>query len=260
VAAGASLARSEAKLMKHLISVLLLGSTIASAQQFGISTTKVRKETPRTMFIEFKLSPYTPGLDRPFMDLTPEKRPYTAIYGGGPMLMGEIEIDYQFFQKFGSLAAGLSVGYGEKFNKALDQSTLQRVDQSTGMRLIPLKALLVYRWDWAKEKWNIPLVPYAKAAFVAMPYFLLSGTNVEQVNVAEVGEGVKFGLAGTFGLALELDFIDQRLARDFDSSVGVNHTYLFAEGTVQAMALFNADPKDLNFSSEHFMFGLGLEF
>jgi hypothetical protein len=61
-------------------------------------------------------------------------------------------------------------------------------------------------------------------------------------------------------VSLELDFLDPRLARDFDSSIGVNHTYLFAEGTVQGMALFNTKPRDLDFSSEHFMFGLGFEF
>ncbi|MFO0597319.1 MAG: MXAN_2562 family outer membrane beta-barrel protein [Myxococcaceae bacterium] len=237
---------------------LLLAPSVL-AQNFSVADKKARKETSRDMFIEFKLSPYTPGLDRSFLDLPQEQRPYYAVFGGGPMLMGEIEFDYQVFQKFGSLAFGLSVGYAEKFGKALDQVKLTRVDQSTGMRLVPIKALVVYRWDWAKEKWKVPLVPYAKGAFVTMPYFLLSGTDAEQWGVSR-GEGVKFGLAGVLGLSLELDFLDRRLARDFDSSVGVNHSYIFAEGTFQGMALFNANPKDLNFSSEHFMFGLGFEF
>jgi hypothetical protein len=117
----------------------------------------------------------------------------------------------------------------------------------------------VYRFDWAKEKWNVPLVPYLKGAFVTMPYFLLSGTEPELYGV-KYGEGVKFGFGGVLGLSLELDFLDRRLARDFDSSVGVNHTYLFAEGTLQEMALFNADPKGLDFSSFHAVFGLGFEF
>lgn len=246
--------------MKHLITLVVLTSTLASAQQFGISSDNRRKESPRTMFLEVKLSPYTPQLDRPFIGVVEaEKRPYTYMFGGTPMLLGEIEVDYQFFQKFGSLAAALSVGYAEKFNKALDLLTLQRVDQSTGMRLVPIKALIVYRFDWAKEKWGVPLVPYVKGAFVAMPYFLLSGVALEEVTL-NVGQGVKFGLAGTFGLSLELDFIDRRLAKDFDSSMGVNHTYLFAEGTIQGMALFNSEPRGLDFSSEHFNFGLGFEF
>lgn len=248
--------------MKSLITFALLAATAALAEQpSGITFTdgKKRLESYRSMYFEVKLSPFTPGLDRPFMSLPAEQRPYYAVFGGGPMLMGEVEVDYQFFQKFGSLAAGLSVGYAEKFGKALDQVSLMRVDQTTGLRIVPIKALLVYRFDWLKEQFRIPLVPYVKGAFVGMPYFLLSGSDAEQWGVSR-GEGIKFGLSGVFGLALELDFLDPRLARDFDSSVGVNHTYLFAEGTVQGMALFNKDPKDLDFSSEHFMFGLAFEF
>ncbi|MFT3709512.1 MAG: MXAN_2562 family outer membrane beta-barrel protein [Archangium sp.] len=251
--------------MKHLISlVVVLGSTLAAAQQFGISSENRRKESPRNMFVEVKLAPFLPLIDSEFSGIMdPAERPYTKMFGTGVMLLGELEFEYQFFQKFGSLAAGLSVGYAEKFGKALDAATLQRTDQSTGMRLVPLKALLIYRWDWAKEKWHVPLVPYVKGAFVAMPYFLLSGTTVEEKDFV-AGEGVKFGFAGTFGIALELDFIDQRLARDFDSSVGVNHTYLFAEGTLQGMSFFNkpatAEELPLNLSSRHFNFGVGFEF
>ncbi len=245
--------------MKRTVLLALTMATAASAQSFELTDTKKRMETPRQMFFELKLSPYTPLLDRPFMDKPAEQRPYYAVFGGGAMLLGEIEFDYQFFQKFGSLAGAVSVGYSEKFGKALDEQTGQRVDQSTGLRIVPIKAMLVYRWDWAAEKYKVPLVPYLKGAFVAMPYFLLNGTDVEQYGVQR-GEGVKFGLAGVLGLSLQLDFLDQRLARDFDSSVGVNHTYLFAEGTIQEMNLFGGGAVGLDFSSKHFMFGLGFEF
>lgn len=244
--------------MKSTILTVLVAASVAQAQSFELSETKKRIETPRQMFFEAKLSPFTPLLDRPFSNLPETERPYYAVFGGGAMLLGEIEFDYQFFQKFGSLAGAVSVGYSEKFGKAIDKLTGDRVEQSTGLRIVPIKAMLVYRWDWAKEKFNVPLVPYVKGAFVAMPYFLLNGTDVETYGVKR-GEGVKFGLAGVLGLSLQMDFLDQRLARDFDSSVGVNHTYLFAEGTIQEMALFSPGTS-LDFSSKHFMFGLGFEF
>lgn len=235
-----------------------LFSTAAAAQTFELAGTKKRLESPRSMYFEAKLSPYTPLLDRPFMDLPEADRPYYAVFGGGAMLLGEIEFDYQFFQKFGSLAGGLSVGYSEKFGKSIDAVTKERVDQSTGLRIVPIKALLVYRWDWAKEKFKIPLVPYLKGAFVVMPWWVVNGSTVELSGISR-GEGVKFGFSGVLGLALELDFLDQRLARDFDSSVGVNHTYLFAEGTIQEMNLFGT-AKGIDLSSKHFMFGLAFEF
>jgi hypothetical protein len=237
----------------------VLAATTASAQSFELSTTKNRLESPRSMFFEAKLSPFTPLLDRPFMDLPEADRPYYAVFGGGPMLLGEIEVDYQFFQKFGSLAAGLSVGYSEKYGLSIDAVSHQRVDQSTGLQIVPIKALLVYRFDWAKERYKIPLVPYAKLAFVGMPWWITNGGAVELSGVQR-GQGLKFGLAGVLGLALEMDFLDQRLARDFDSSVGVNHTYLFAEGTIQEMNLFGSSARAIDLSSKHFMFGLGFEF
>lgn len=226
---------------------------------FEVSGTKKRLESPRTMFLEVKLSPYTPLLDRPFMDLEKAQRPYYTVFGGGPMLLGELEVDYQFFQKFGSLAAGVSLGYAEKYGRSIDAVTLERVDQSTGLHIVPIKALLVYRFDWAKEKFHIPLVPYAKGAFVVMPWWAVNGGKIEVVGT-ERAQGVKFGFAGVLGLSLELDFIDQRLARDFDSSVGVNHTYIFAEGTIQEMNLFDPVARGFDLSSAHFMFGLGFEF
>lgn len=244
---------------KSLIALVSLMATAAAAQSFELSQEKKRLETPRNMFFEFKLAPLIPLIDRPFMAEAEIDRPWFKNYGGSAMLLGEVEFDYQFFQAFGSLAAGVSVGYAEKFAKAFDKATGDRVDQSNGVRILPLKALIVYRWDWAKQKWNVPLVPYLKGAFVAMPYWLLRGSEIE-VFGTDRGEGVKFGFAGVLGLSLELDFLDRRLARDFDSSVGVNHTYLFAEGTLQEMALFNAQAKDLDFSSFHAIFGIGFEF
>lgn len=241
-----------------MLACALVAST-ALAQNFEVSGTKKRLESPRSMFFEAKLSPYTPLIDRPFESLPQEERPYYAVFGGGAMLLGEIEFNYQFFQKFGSLAGGLSVGYSEKYGKSIDATSGARVDQSTGLRIVPIKALLVYRFDWLKETYNIPLVPYVKGAFVGMPWWVENGGNVELSGVQR-GEGIKFGFAGVLGLALQLDFLDNRLARDFDTSVGVNHSYLFAEGTIQEMNLFGGGTFALDLSSKHFMFGLGFEF
>jgi hypothetical protein len=60
-------------------------------------------------------------------------------------------------------------------------------------------------------------------------------------------------------LSLLLDFLDMRLARDFDTGVGVNHTYLFAEYTLQEVNKFETKGT-LDLSSQHWMFGISLEF
>lgn len=240
--------------MKWVLTLGLLVTGSAMAQSFELSQRRKVVETPRNMFFEAKLSPFTPLIDRRFADVDLGERPYQAIFGGTPLLMGEIELEYQFFQKFGSLALGASVGYGEKFGHARAAISGSEIPQGTGLRLLPAKALLVYRFDWVKEHYHFPLVPYAKGAVVMMPWWVVNGVKLE-------ANGFKFGLAGVLGLSLELDFIDPRLARDFDNSVGVNHTYIFAEFTAQDMTLLGpqtARPFDL--SSSHFMFGLGFEF
>ena len=249
--------------MKKLMIPLALAASAAWAEAPATFLSDVKKplESPRSMFLEVKLGSFFPDIDAEFAGPGVDETtlPYYAVFGGGGMLLGEIEAEYQLFQKFGSLAIGASVGYAEKYGKALDAVTGVRTDQTNGMRLIPIKALLVYRWDYAKIRWNVPLVPYLKGGAVIMPWFVYSGGEVEQFGV-KMGAGTSFGLTGTFGVALQLDFIDPRLARDFDSSVGVNHTYLFAEGTINAMSLFATGDKPLNFSSRFFMFGLGFEF
>lgn len=235
------------------------GLELSGPHAFEVGGTKRILESPRSMYFEAKLSPFTPLINDAFPEGGPQ--PYTDTFGGGPMLMGEVELDYQFFQKFGSLAAGISLGYAEKFGRTINAVTGAPVDASTGLVIIPIKALLVYRFDWLKEKFHVPLVPYAKLGAVFMPWWVIKEGEIE-VFEGQRAEGVKFGLNGVLGIALELDFIDPRIARDFDSSMGVNHTYLFAEGTIQEMNLAPTatDQVAWNLSSKHFMFGLAFEF
>lgn len=240
--------------MNRAVLVCLFVAAPALAQVF-VSDIRERKESPRSMYLEFKLSPFTPMLDSGFQKNT---GPYFTFFGNQPMLLGEIEAEYEFFQKFGTISAGFSAGYAEKYGKALDAASGEHIGQATGIHVVPIKVLLAYRFDWLKQKTKVPLVPYVKGAFVAMPWWALNGADIEQAN-GLYGSGARFGLSGVVGLALELDFLDQRLARDFDSSMGVNHTYLFAEATFQAMNIFPPVGASLDWSSIHFMFGLALE-
>ena len=79
-----------------------------------------KNETPRDMALEVKLGPYMPLVDR---EPSLTGKPYETTFGTGPMLLGEIEFDYQFFTRFGSLGAGFSIGYAEKYGHAIDPTT-----------------------------------------------------------------------------------------------------------------------------------------
>ncbi len=235
----------------------LVASAVLAASPGLTSNYELIGSSEKNMMFEFKLGPLIPLVDRAFPT---GSQPYQKHFGGGAMVYGEIEIDRQFWQGFGSLGAGLSVGYGEKFGKAVDPKTGVPASDSTGLRLVPMKALAIYRFDVLARRYSVPLVPYAKAGLVVTPWWVVKGGEIEVVEGVR-GEGVKFGFAGVLGLALELDFLDPRLARDFDTSAGVNHTYLFGEFALEEVtASAVAGNKGLDLSSRHFMFGLAFEF
>ena len=245
--------------MRQLMSWSMVGSLllagVASAQSVVLE--KARLESPRTAMLEIKLGNYLPLIDE---EEALTGTPYASTFGDGAMLMLEVEGEWQFFQDFGSAAIGFSAGYAEKFGKASQinaDGSLSPANESTGLRVVPLRLLAVYRFDVAANRWGIPLVPYVKAGFVGIPFWVTKGPDLERVN-GEPASGMRFGYQVTGGMALQLDFLDRRFARDFDSGLGVNHSYLFAEFTLANVDNFGS--RGLVLSHRSWLFGLGLEY
>ena len=236
---------------------LLLSLTLLAADPVALTGAEEQIQTPRSMVFEFKLGPYLPLIDRDFTGT----KPYATTFGGTGkhlwMLLGELEFERQLFQDFGTLAAGVSAGYGEKYAHTINSDGSQSSD-TTALKVVPLKALVTYRWDWLAQTRGIPLVPYLKAGLVLMPWWVDKGGKPEVAD-GLTGQGINTGFTFTGGLALMLDFLDPRLARDFDTGMGVNHTYFFAEYTVQEVNNFESKTA-LDLSSRHWMFGVCLEF
>ena len=236
-----------------VLMVGLVGANALAAEVYGASE--------QSFAFEVKLGPHTPLIDR---DPRLTTDPYYDTYGRSPMLMGELELDYQLWRPLGSLAVGFSIGYAEKFAPAIDATSLRAATESTGLRIFPMKVLAVYRFDWFAQKHNVPLVPYVKAGFVAEPWWVVKGGKTEIIDGRE-GIGTRFGVAATVGLALQIDFLDPRLARDFDTSAGVNHTYLFAEWSMTEVTNFGSTlpdkkPDGIDLSSRNPFFGIAVEF
>ncbi|MDX2014881.1 MAG: MXAN_2562 family outer membrane beta-barrel protein [Myxococcaceae bacterium] len=241
-------------MMVAALSLVLLAQTPG---QVSTSAEKVG-ESPRTFVLELKLGPYTPLLNETRLPGLGANDPglYTRFFNNEPMLMGELGLEYMVWKKFGTLTAGASVAYAEKFKRGIVEATKELAEQSTGIRILTIRPTLAYRFDWAAMKYNVPLVPYVKAQFVVMPWWYIDGNKLANYEGVP-GQGITYGAAGTVGLSFMLDFLDQRLARDFDSSIGVNHTYLFAEFNFQET--FRANPTSLNFSSRHWLFGIAFD-
>ncbi|MBL8956299.1 MAG: hypothetical protein JNK82_36335 [Myxococcaceae bacterium] len=241
--------------------MMLTAFTLVALSQTTFSDATLSNESPRNMMLEVKLGSYYPWVDRP-LDCTPGSCPYERVLGGA-MLLVEGAVERQLFQKHGSAALGASFGYAEKYGRAVAEDGSQ-TSEPTALRVLPMRIFATYRWDYAAIKWGVPLVPYVKAGFQLVHWWATKGAQTE-VAGGGAGAGWSYGIVGTGGLAFQLDVLDRRLARDFDTGMGVNHTYLFAEFNIAEVNNFGArtstgGPGALDLSARYFMFGLAFEY
>lgn len=234
-------------------------------------------QSPQRFALELKFSPYTPAIDSspglngktPFHDLFVNHNDPKATLD--PRMLTQIEFDYQFLHKLGSLGVGLSIGYYRRSthafaypnndqtlsctpqdpnNKQLnDANTCVRVGDETDLNVIPLQLMLIYRFDVLANRYSVPLVPYLKAGIGYYIWVIQNGsggvaTATDPGGHKLDGAGGTWGFVLSPGLALQLDVIERGAARTMDAELGINHTYVFVE-------LHYADIS--NFHSSHAM-------
>jgi hypothetical protein len=226
-------------------------------------------ESSQWFAFELKFGGYSPDIDsspglngrKPFADLfNPQD-----VKGRPPWrLLTSFELDYQFLHKFGSLGVGSSVGFyrrtthgfvyptGSDGKLIRDPNTgailpcqvpaCQRSNDETGLNIIPLELMAVYRFDVLAHRYHVPLVPYVKLGlayyiwwinngdgFLSAAQFQPRNMNGEPVGKGQAGYGGTFGWVFNPGIAVMLDPIDPSAARSMDIELGINHTYLFCE-------------------------------
>jgi hypothetical protein len=172
------------------------------------------------------------------------------------MLLVEGSGERQLFQAMGTAGVGVSAGYAEKYAPALLE-TGAAAAESTSLRLVPLSLFGVYRFDYAAHVWGIPLVPYVKAGLRYTIWWCSKGSSLESATTGGLAIGGRFGWGFSGGLSLLLDVFEPRLARDFDTDAGVNHSYLFAEFNFADVNNFYTGGFDL--SGRYFAFGIAFE-
>ena len=184
-----------------------------------------RYKTPQRWAFELRFGPYHPDVDGEF-DGT--RTPYRDYYGNGAHLMTQMELDYEILHRFGTLAAGVGIGYFSvsATSPVANGTGLPSGDQST-FKIIPLSASAVYRFDYFLEQRKIPLVPFGKLG-LDWAYWQITDGNDEIATDGHGGRGRggTLGWHAAVGLAFVLDWFDPEAARDFDSDLGVNHTSL----------------------------------
>ena len=217
---------------------------------------ETRSESPRSGFLHLKMGSYTPRIDSE--EALGDATPYATTFGGG-MLMPELEIGRYFYQGIGSAGLSFSAAYGEKFAGIIPAGSTV-ADRSAGvtyLRVIPMQLSLTYAFDWAALKYGIPVVPFGRAGLRAVGWW--SGDSLDEpAPTGMKGNGMRYGYGLSAGVKLMLDVLEPRLARDFDTEVGVNHSYLFAEYTYANVNNFGRAGFDLG--SRQWMFGLALDY
>ena len=217
-----------------LVTMLVVAPRAARAQDFAQEASVVEGETynryksPQRFAFELTFGPYRPDIDGEFDGA---RTPYKDYFGSGQNLLTRVELDYQFWHRYGSIAAGLGIGYFSVTGTApiANMPGTASGDQSQ-LKVVPVSLSAVYRFDYFLQERGFPLVPFGKLGLDWAYWQNTDGNG----NIADAGSG-GHGRGGTLGwhvaggIALVLDFLDPDASHDFDQDLGVNHTALTFE-------------------------------
>ncbi len=269
------------------LALLLLAAGSAAAQTQGPQARWAENrsrsyESSQWFAFELKFGGYTPHIDSspglngatPFADLFNPQ----GVKGQPPeRLLSSVEFDVQFLHKFGSLGAGLSLGYGRRTTHSFQYMNSNgtgictppmctRSGDQTALNMFPVEAMLVYRFDVLALRYKIPLVPFVKLGLAYWFWWIENGSGgiAQALSDPKTG-GTTGGYGGTFGwvfnpgLAFMLDVLDPSAARTMDGELGINHSYVFAELHYADISGFGAANK-LVLSDVSWNVGLAFEF
>jgi hypothetical protein len=263
--------------LPFLVLALAAGSAeaqVSVSHDDSFDTTSAEPEsyrTPKEWAFELRFGPFRPNVDSEFSGTT-GATPYQSVFGGKRHLMSGMELDWQLFQSFGTLAAGVSFGYYKVNAKAFEAADTNGTcvkDPTTGacvpsgdntsLRIIPLAALVVYRFDVPATLWSIPLVPYGKLGLNYTLWQVNDGNGNVPYSGGGHGSGGTAGWQAAAGVSLLLDFLDPAAARNLDIETNINHSYLFFEWNHVDASGLGAKNK-LHVGDSRWVLGLMFEF
>lgn len=222
--------RTTAPLLLSLLGLLVAGP--AAAQ---VVTAEKEYQSPRYFYAEIKFGPYAPNIDEEFSG---SDSAFHHIFGDGTDLMIHGELDWEIWKGFGAICLGGEIGYYNNTTDAFTDSggsgspstSTTRAASETGITLIPLSLLAVYRFDWLAERLRVPLVPFVKFGVNYTIWWIDIDGNTASYQ-GDDAEGGTFGWQFNGGLAVQLDFLEPSAAKNLDVELGINHTYIFFEFT-----------------------------
>ena len=226
-------------------------------------------ESPQHFAIELRLAPFF----YPDVDTDPSLggcAPFMTVFGPGKTVLMSAEFDWQALRipHVGTLGPGVGIGYATfSANASLGTSTVggclvsssQSSGEQTSLNIYPFYAVAVFRADGLWKDLGIPFVPYAKAGLGGA---LWQATNTLGTSTfgGQKGQGYSMGAELALGIGFNLNVLDPYAAREFDESMGVNSTYLFAEWTDASLNGLGFQSNPLRVGGTMWTFGLAWEF
>ena len=243
--------------------VLLSGDASAQAERVDPLASRHRDyESPQHFAFEVRASPFTPEIDSdPALG---GKTPYATFFGTSPRPYIGVEFDWQALHipHFGSLGPGLLAGYAPASAQALfaqEHNGTLVSGETTSLDIYPFSAVAVLRVDVLWREVGIPLVPYVKGGF---SYALWRASNTLGTSTFHgvSGTGATGGTFLAAGVGFNLNVFDKYAAQNFDDAMGINATYIFAEGTRENLTGLGSQTEPLRVGGTHWTFGLTFEF
>jgi uncharacterized protein (TIGR03382 family) len=187
---------------------------------------------PRFLLVAFKVDRYDPKIDSE-AGLN-GATPYHDIFHGKAPARYQLEIDWEAAHPFGSILLGVTGGFWQNYGHGLNKSDPAKPVVSadtTNLDIAPFGAVVTYRFDELADRvrW-LPIIPYAQAGLMAALWSSFNGRgDVSTRPGGGRGSGWSYGYTTAVGVALSLDAIDARLAREAFIDMGIQRTSAFAE-------------------------------
>jgi hypothetical protein len=263
---------------------LVVASSSASAQTlelFGPDRGRAQYESDQSFALELRFSPWQPDVDSEFGNV-PGGGPFLRYFGEASCgtdgrlrvcdrVLPALEFDWQALRihPIGTLGLGVSLGYSSLSANAPLTSSPGVSEQSSSLNVLPAYAVGVLRLDVLARRTVIPLVFYGKAGVAGTYWWITSGDQLARRNAqsptrsGEIIMGTEGAATGfsyawqlAAGVMFRLDWLEPQAQRSWDVSMGVNHSYLFAE----YMLVRDWDRAQLRLGSNTWTFGAAFEF
>ncbi|QDK47272.1 hypothetical protein DOM22_19920 [Bdellovibrio sp. ZAP7] len=201
-------------------------------RQDNLADYKTRRET-HGIYFGLEYENYVPSS---FVSLNDGKT-YQELFNGEAIPIFNLALDYKYNFALGSLALGVSAGMGSiEDDRSGDKRTLE---------ITKYMGTLKFTLD------NILKEPYV-APYVGMSMYQMSLNDKSTTNT--VSESPPMGYAYTFGLLLQLDWMDYDAAKNATFNYGLENTFI---DVFMTQYLASGGEEDANMESDP-IWGVGL--